>query len=114
MPPGPLLAQDATVQFVVRPERMVFDPGGTLAPGMNRLEGTVLAVTYLGATDMVSVDVDGRRVVVTAPAGRSAPPAPGASIGLTFDVESCHLIGSAEGSDPLGGTPSSSTTNQRR
>ncbi|MEO8461648.1 MAG: ABC transporter ATP-binding protein [Chloroflexota bacterium] len=114
VPPGPLLVQDAIVQFVVRPERLVFDPGGTLPPEMNRLEGTVLAVTYLGATDMVSVDVDGRRVVVTAPAGRSGPPSPGRSIGLAFDVESCHLIGSADGSEPLGGTPSPSTTAERR
>ena len=87
--------------YAVRPERIrILPPEADVPMGMASIEGRVDAVTYLGATLRVEVEVDGGRLMVieqnleggTAAADRQ----PGAAVKLV--IERKHIQAVAESS----------------
>jgi putative spermidine/putrescine transport system ATP-binding protein len=86
----PLPEPGATVLIALRPEQVEIAAAGALATA-NRLDGTVVDCTYLGADQRLAVEIDGlpegqRRIAVTVPASRAAP-APGTRIALGWAAD---------------------------
>jgi putative spermidine/putrescine transport system ATP-binding protein len=100
IPPDAVVAAGGDVLIVVRPERLVIRPTDATQVAANRLLGVVRGVTYLGPTDSVAVEVAGRRLIATVPAGGIVP-GPGAAVAIEFAIEHCHVVGTA-GSAPMG------------
>ncbi len=87
-------AAGETVLIALRPEAIQVADDATRLATANRVAGTLVDVTYLGAEQRLVVEVDGlpadaRRLVVTLPARhRHAALAPGARLALGWDAAS--------------------------
>ncbi|WP_377289923.1 ABC transporter ATP-binding protein [Rhizobium sp. SG2393] len=75
----------------LRPEAIRLGPA---APGETAVTGRLLSSAFLGATHRLTVEVDGARLAVSAPAG-SAVPAIGAPVMLAFSSADLHPMEAA-------------------
>jgi len=73
----------------LRPEALRLTPADGVA-----LAGTVTSIRYLGAGSRVSVLLHGTEVAALMPAGQPLPE-PGATVGLSFDPASLHVMDQA-------------------
>ncbi len=72
----------------LRPEAIQI---GTSGADALTLSGTVTASSFLGSVNRITVDCDGQRIVVSAPAAMSVPEQ-GASIALAFSRNDLHVM----------------------
>lgn len=86
---------------VVRPENVCVEPGHDGYENVHR--GTVQDVVYLGATNRVTVDLAGHRVVAHAPGSHGLMPRPGDQVRLGWHAADAVVVPEA------GALPTSST-----
>ena len=93
--PDSIVPSSGDVLIVVRPERLVMRPTDATQVAANRLLGVVRGVTYLGPTDSIAVEVAGRRLIATVPAGGTVPGL-GVEVAIEFAIEHCHVMVAAD------------------
>jgi len=78
----------------LRPEKIRIEEAGARPPGQRRIEGTVAAVQYGGATTRITVDVAGTPISVAVPAGAGLA-APGDRVTLCWRPDALHALEAA-------------------
>lgn len=82
--------------LLVRPENIQIHSAAPSLPGANILEGTVMTMTFLGPVIRLSVDVQGERIVVDAPAGEGHSISHSQHVWLSFKPGSCQILSATD------------------
>ena len=78
-------------RLTIRPERIHLEPAGT--DGVNRLQGTVDRVVYLGSVTQVFVEVPGgHRLQVSAGAAEGPPPGEGSEVAIHLPPDALRIL----------------------
>jgi putative spermidine/putrescine transport system ATP-binding protein len=92
LPPGGQDHDTAKSVLVVRPESIQIHDHTPVLSDVNILEGTIKTITFLGAVIRISVDVQGERVVVDAPASQEFTFAHSQKVWLSFSPGACQVM----------------------
>jgi putative spermidine/putrescine transport system ATP-binding protein len=89
LPPDFVLAVTGQKKWAsLRPEAIRVAAAGS---GISRLAGTVVSVSYQGATTRVAIDLNGMPVTAVVPSD-DTPPAEGSRVSIGFSKDALHLM----------------------